>query len=90
MQQSFKDIEAALIRMRELARSPAKRAEMETAWNTVLDQLEPFYLAMRPRPKSFEVHHMNETARARFAYALAAGHSMAECASLAVARVITS
>lgn len=85
---SQSEIEATLSRMRELARDPAKRAAMQAAWNAALDQLEPFYLAMRPKPKSFEVHHMNETARYRFACAIAAGHPMEECARLAVSSII--
>ena len=69
----------AILRMRELARDPAKKAEMQAAWNKVCDRLEIHYLAMRPKPKSFEVHHMNEVARARFACALVAGHNYADC-----------
>jgi hypothetical protein len=82
------EIDAAISRMRDLGRDPAKLAEMQTAWNAVCDQLEPFYLAMRPKPKSFEVHHMNETARARFACAVAAGNSMADCTAVAVAKIV--
>lgn len=80
--------QAAIARMRDLARDPAKRAAMEAAWNKVVDQLHPYYLAMRPKPKSFEVHHMNETARYRFACALASGRPMEECITVAVARII--
>jgi hypothetical protein len=81
------EIEAAITRMRELAQNPAKKAEMEAAWGRVVDRLAPFYLAMRPKPRSFEVHHMNETARYRFACALAAGRPMDECVDVAVTKI---
>lgn len=84
------EIEAALKIMRDLARDPAKRAEMEAAWNQACDQLEAHYLAIRPKLKSFEVHHMNEVARYRFACAIAAGHPMAECVNLAVAKIVAA
>ena len=82
------EIEAALTNMRELARSPAKLAEMTAAWNQACDGLEAHYLAMRPKPKHSEVHHMNEVARYRFACAIAAGRPMAECANLAIAEIV--
>ena len=81
------ELDTCINYMRDLGRDPQKLAEMQAAWGTVMDNLEPYYLAMRPRPKSFEVHHMNETARARFAHAVAAGHPFAECARLAVSRI---
>jgi len=79
---------AAIDHMRNIARDPAKRAAMQAAWDTVCNRLEPHYLAMRPKPRSFEVRHMNETARAQFACAVVAKHSFAECANLAVARIL--
>ena len=82
------EIDAALANMRELARSPAKLAEMTAAWNRACDGLEAHYRTMRPRPRSYEVHHMNEVARYRFASAIAAGHPMEECANLAVAKIV--
>jgi len=82
------EIEAAIVTMRELAKDPAKRAAMQAAWETVLDRLEPHYLAMRPKLKSFEVYHMNEAARWRFACAVASGHSFPDCADKAVAKII--
>ena len=82
------DIEAALTNMRELARSPAKRAEMTAAWNQACDGLQAHYRAMRPTPKRYEVHHLNEVARYRFACAIAAGRPMAECANLAIAEIV--
>ena len=82
------EIEAALINMRDLARSPAKFAEMTAAWTPACDRLEAHYLAMRPKPKRFEVRRMNEVAWYRFACAIAAGHPMAECANLAVAKIV--
>ena len=81
------EIEAAMTNMRELARNPAKLAEMTAAWNQACDRLEAHYRAMRPKPKVFEVHHMNVVARHRFACAIAAGHPMAECANLAIAKI---
>lgn len=81
------DPQEAVNRMRELARDPVKKAEMEAGWNAVLDRLGPFYSAMRPKPKSFEVHHMNETARYRFATAIVANRPMADCVDLAVTRI---
>ena len=82
-----KEIDEAIVRMRELARDLAKKAEMQAAWNKVCDRLEVHYLAMRPTPKSFEVHHMNEVARARFACALVAGHNYADCIDAAAKTV---
>lgn len=82
------ELNAALAHMRDIARDPAKGAAMQAAWGTVCDRLEPHYLAMRPKPKSFEVHHMNEIARARFAHAVVAGHSFEKCADLAVERIM--
>lgn len=82
------EIAAALTVMRNLARNPANLAEMQTAWNLACDRLEAHYRGIRPVPKSFEVHHMNETARARFACAIAAGHPMAECTRLAVEKIV--
>jgi hypothetical protein len=79
--------EEALQIMRQLGQDPKKREAMQAAWDTVMDRLEPFYMAMRPKPKSFEVHHMNETARQRFAHAIAAGHTFEDCAYLAVERI---
>ena len=79
--------QAVIQQMRDLAQKPSKKAEMQAAWNKVCDQLEPFYLAMRPKPKSFEVHHMNETARLEFARALIAGQSMDDCVAAAVSRI---
>lgn len=81
------EIEAAMKIMRDLGRDPAKLAQMTAAWNTVCDRLEPHYLGMRPKPKVFEVHHMNEVARYRFSCAIAAGHDFAKCADLAVERI---
>ena len=77
----------AIARMREIATDPKVKAQMEAAWNRVCDALEPFYLAMRPKPRSYEVHHMNEKARERFAHAVAAGRSFDECANVAIERV---
>jgi hypothetical protein len=79
--------EEALRIMRQLAQDPEKYKAMHAAWGTVMDRLGPFYMAMRPQPKSFEVHHMNETARQRFAHAVAAGHTFEDCAYLAVERI---
>ena len=81
------ELKAAIRELRELVRSPAKLAEITAAWNQVCDRLETHYLAMRPKPKSFEVHHMNEIARAHFACAIVAGHQMAECVNIAIARI---
>lgn len=81
------EINAALANMRKLAADPKARAEMQTAWDAACGQLETHYFAMRPKPKSFEVHHMNEVARYRFACAIAAGHPMIECANLAVEKI---
>lgn len=81
------ELDAAIAHMRDIARDPAKGRAMQAAWNTVCDRLEPHYLAMRPKPKSFEVHHMNETARARFACAVVAGHSFADCTDAAVQKI---
>ena len=87
---SKQEIEAAIRLMRDIARDPAKGAAMQAAWGTVCDRLELYYLAMRPKPRSFEVHHLNESARARFACAVAAGHDFAKCADLAAQRITTA
>lgn len=87
MDLSKEEINAALENMRNLARDPSKLAEMTAAWNVACDSLEKHYLAIRPKIKNFEVHHMNEVARYRFACAIAAGHSMSECARLAVLKI---
>ena len=85
---SKQELDAAIAHMRDLGRDPVILAQMQAAWSTVCDRLEPHYSAMRPKPKSYEVHHMNETARARFAYAIVAGHDFAKCADLAVERIV--
>lgn len=77
----------AITRMREIAADPNVKAKMQAAWDRVCDALEPFYLAMRPKPRSFEVRHMNEKARERFAHAVAAGRSFDECTKVAIERV---
>jgi hypothetical protein len=77
----------AIDQLRQMAEDPQTRVAMQAGWNAVMDQLEPFYLAMRPKPKSFEVHHMNEVARISFARAVIDGHSFAEAAALAVERI---
>ena len=50
----------------KLKRKPELEAELREIWNEVCDALEAHHLATRPKPKTFEVHHANEMARAAF------------------------
>ena len=85
--QTAKETNEILNRARELAKDPIKQAAMQAGWNKVLDQLQPYYLAMRPMPKSFEVHHMNEHARYHFMVAYVNGNEMEVCIDRAVSKV---
>lgn len=77
----------AIARLREMSADPKVKAAMFAAWNAVIDELEPYYLAKRPKMKSFEVHHSNEVARACFAQAVVAGEPWEHCTRVAIERV---
>lgn len=46
--------------------SPSLAKAMTASWNAILDQVEPWALAKRPKLKSFEVHHILETLKVTF------------------------
>jgi len=70
-----------------LAKSPTQAAAAQVWWNAVCDALHAHYIAQRPKPKSFEVHHANETARAAFLQALVDGADFPACKAAALARI---
>ena len=43
---------------------PETEAPLWAHWNKIVDAIEKHALARRPKMRVFEVHHMNETARA--------------------------
>lgn len=59
-----------------IASKPALGAELTAAWNRVCDRIEERALAKRPKPKSFEVHHETEAARAALMTAIAEGRTV--------------
>lgn len=65
-------------------REPASEPLLWAAWNRVVDRIEKHALALRPKPKVFEVHHLNETARKALLQSFAAGNAVdaAETAAL--------
>lgn len=45
------------------ALEPQTESALWAHWNAILDVIEKDALGRRPKPKVFEVHHMNEVAR---------------------------
>lgn len=70
-----------------LAKSPEQAKAAQVWWNAVCDALHAHYIAQRPKPKSFEVHHANETARKAFLEALVCGDDFPACKAAALARL---
>jgi hypothetical protein len=70
---------------RELAKTRGE--EMQRGWNLICDAIHPWALAQRPLPRSFEVHHVTETARAQYLKDLVAGASVDAAVTSALARV---
>jgi hypothetical protein len=56
-------------------------------WHMVCDALEVHHKARRPVPKVFEVHHMNEVARAAYLIAIASGHAVADAVAASKKKV---
>lgn len=67
---------------RRMARDPAVAAAWREAWSRVHDRLAPLLLARRPVLKSFEAHHLIETAREAMLRALVAGKSIADAETI--------
>ena len=68
---------------RKMCADPVRAAEWRSAWNRVLERLQPIYEARRPVMKSFEVHHSNEKAREAMLRGLVEGKTIAACEELA-------
>lgn len=68
---------------RKMCADPAIMAEWRAAWERVFERLQPFHEARRPVLKSFEVHHINETAREAMLSGLVEGKTIAECEEMA-------
>lgn len=66
---------------------PTFKARAIEGWNTVCDKIHAHALKIRPKLRSFEVHHMLETARARYLESLAEGGSTDFAVSEALNRV---
>lgn len=82
-----KEANKIMDKARELAQNPEKKKEMQAGWDKVCDILLPYYKAMKPLPRSFEVHHMNEHARYSFMSAYVNGYSMNECIERAIQKI---
>ena len=62
----------------QLAALPRDREEaLRTEWRKACAAIETHMLARRPKPRSFEVHHVIETARKAFLSAFVRGEALA-------------
>lgn len=50
--------------------------ELWAGWNVIVDEIHKKVKKQKPLPKSFEVHHMNETARKAYLLAFVAGKGL--------------
>jgi hypothetical protein len=71
----------------KLAVDTARGATLQAAWQIACDKIEAHMLARRPKPRSFEVHHMTETARQAFLEAFCEGKSDDVCVLVACERI---
>ncbi len=68
---------------RKMALCPEDGAKLKLAWSNVWLRLEASAARRRPKMKSFEVHHMKETARKAIFEAFVDGHTDLETIALA-------
>jgi hypothetical protein len=69
------------------AKEPATEPALWEGWNRVCDRIHTHALAMRPKPKSFEVHHLTETARKAYLESFVSGTDIAVAESAALASI---
>lgn len=83
----MKPQEAVEIMRQRIKETPALEAELRAAWGRACDTMQIKLTAHRPKLKSFEAHHLLETARCRFMVSVATGAPLAVAEANAVSTV---
>lgn len=69
------------------AKEPAIEPELWAGWNRICDRIHAHATAMRPKPKSFEVHHLSEVARKAYLESFVAGSDIPAAENAALAAI---